>query len=275
VPNTQPHNNLPTRLFGAFLVAVPFVGLAWVGGWWFMGLIALVTGIAIYELIKLLRTSGHSPALLTALLVGLVTFINLRIPNTPLLLTVDAVVLLGLLAWQLRKPIAESRSISNLALAIVGGLYVGFTGGHLAAVRELDHGNILWLALVCVPTWLTDSGAYLIGRRFGRHKLAPRISPGKTIEGYVGGIVFGAIGGGIVGYLAPFGLLIGLLGGLLIGVLSVFGDLIESMFKRQAGAKDSGHLIPGHGGVFDRIDSLLWSAVIVYHLHAVLGVLGQ
>ena len=250
---------------------MPFVLFAWLGGWWFLGLILFASGLATYELVALLRKAGHTPSLLVALFAALIAFDVVVLPASSALLFVGVIGLMGTLALELRKPLEQPSS--NWALAVAGGLYLGLTGGHLAGVRLFDQG-IWWLALTCATTWLADSGAYLVGRRFGKRKLSPRISPGKTVEGYVGGIVAAVLAGLAIGWFAPFGLWIGLAGGVLVGSLSVLGDLIESMFKRQANVKDSGHLIPGHGGIFDRIDSLLWAGVLVYHLHSLSQWLG-
>jgi phosphatidate cytidylyltransferase len=264
---TKP-NDLPIRLLGGALFVVPFAAFAWLGGWWFFGLMLAATGLATYELIGLMRKAGHTPSLLIALFTALIAFDVVVLPTISILLFAGVLGLMTTLALELRKPLDHTSS--DWALAVSGGLYLGLTGGHLAGVRIFENG-LWWLALTCTTTWLADSGAYLVGRSFGKHKLAPRISPGKTVEGYLGGIAAAVLGGMAVGWFAPFGPLgwwFGLAGGMLVGSLSVFGDLIESMFKRQANAKDSGHLIPGHGGIFDRIDSLLWAGVLIYHLHA-------
>jgi phosphatidate cytidylyltransferase len=112
---------------------------------------------------------------------------------------------------------------------------------------------------------LADSGAYFAGQRFGRHKLAPVLSPKKTWEGYFGGVIVAVLGGVVIGLVSPLGVVQCAIAAFLVGALGTLGDLAESMFKRQANAKDSGHLIPGHGGAFDRIDSLLWAGVVVYY----------
>jgi len=259
-------NDLPIRLLGAALFVVPFIAFAWLGGWWFTGFILSAVGITTHELIGLLRRSKHAPSRVIMALAGLIAFAYVRMPGLPFLLTATALSLLGSLAWQLRNPI--DRPLSDWALAIAGGAYLGLTGGHLAAVREFPNG-LWWLTLTCAATWITDSGAYFVGRRFGRHKLSPRISPGKSVEGYLGGLVTATVAGALIGQFSPLGIVVGIAGGLLVGALSVLGDLIESLFKRQANIKDSGTLIPGHGGVFDRIDSLLWAGVIIYHLYIV------
>ena len=124
------------------------------------------------------------------------------------------------------------------------------------------------MVTVALVTWITDSGAYFIGRSLGRHKLWPRVSPKKTWEGLIGGLVVGTIAAAL---LAPWlierhDLVAGRDLGLAIGIAGPFGDLSESLFKRQVGAKDSSNLIPGHGGFFDRIDSFIFVGPVVYLL---------
>ncbi len=161
---------------------------------------------------------------------------------------------------------------TDFAVTISGALYIGWLGSYLVSLRALPDG-LWWLWVTLPAVWLADSGAYFIGKRFGRHKLSPRLSPKKTWEGYVGGILFGSLGS--IGWVALWEiwlpaspiitpLKVALLG-LAIAVITPLGDLGESMIKRQVGIKDSSHLIPGHGGVFDRIDSWLWAGVIGYY----------
>jgi phosphatidate cytidylyltransferase len=156
----------------------------------------------------------------------------------------------------------------------MGGLfYLGWLGAYLISLRNLPDG-LWWVLLVLPVTWLVDTGAYLVGSRIGRHKMLPRLSPKKSWEGYFGGILFGVISGALLPigwqFLAgtPIGVtpVRGALVGLVLGVVTILGDLGESMFKRQAGVKDSGNILPGHGGAFDRIDSWLWAAVIGYYM---------
>jgi phosphatidate cytidylyltransferase len=157
-------------------------------------------------------------------------------------------------------------------------MYIGFLGAYLVSLRNLPEG--LWWVLLALPAvWLADSGAYFVGRAYGKHKMSKRLSPKKSWEGYFGGIVVGTLGSVLLAllwqYLAglwPQSLesanLITLLNaailGLILSTLTTLGDLGESMIKRQFGAKDSSNLLPGHGGVFDRIDSWLWAGIISY-----------
>jgi phosphatidate cytidylyltransferase len=146
----------------------------------------------------------------------------------------------------------------RLSKRCFGVLYIG---GHLACLTlliGLDHGRILAIFLIaCVAA--ADVGAYYTGRFLGKHKLAPNLSPGKTIEGMAGGVLLACLVGGAYTafFLAETGFIWGAGLGLVLALISVAGDLLESIIKRRAGAKDSGCLLPGHGGVLDRVDGLL------------------
>lgn len=159
-------------------------------------------------------------------------------------------------------------SLQELAFNFFSVVYVAFLFSHMLLLRNLTHGvYVTFLALGL--TWATDTGAYFVGRAFGRHKLAARISPNKTVEGAVGGLFFAVVISLLVSRLLPvrsIGLeMMGILG-LAVGVTAQIGDLVESAIKRFAGVKDSGQVIPGHGGVLDRIDSWLFTIPIVYYL---------
>ncbi len=166
----------------------------------------------------------------------------------------------------------RGRDQAALDLAVtVGGLaYLGWVGAYLLDLRNLPNGG-WWVFLVLPATWMADTGAYSIGAAYGRHKLAPRLSPKKSWEGYWAGVFTGTLYGGFFAFAystwGPLEISIwqGAALGLVLGVITPLGDLGESLFKRPAGMKDSGNLIPGHGGAFDRIDSWLWAAVIGYY----------
>ncbi len=155
--------------------------------------------------------------------------------------------------------------------ATVGGLvYLGWVGAYLLDLRNLPNGG-WWVFLVLPVTWMADTGAYSIGAAYGRHKLAPRLSPKKSWEGYWAGVFTGTLYGVFFAFAystwGPLQISIwqGAMLGLILSVITPLGDLGESLFKRPAGLKDSGNLIPGHGGAFDRIDSWLWAAFIGYY----------
>jgi phosphatidate cytidylyltransferase len=253
-------NPARVRVLGALLFGAPAVVFAVLGGWWFTGLALAAILIATFEAVRLMRASGFSPPLGFTLAFATVFFAAIAIPQLPAAALLTAF-LLGSLAWQMRH--RQGQPIADWAITVATGCYLGWTGGHLAALREIAAG--CWLALAVALTWAADSGAYLIGRRFGKRRMAPSLSPKKTWEGYAGGVAAAAAVGALIGLISPIGPLHSAALGLLVGFTGTLGDLAESMFKRQAGSKDSGHLIPGHGGVFDRIDSLLWAGVVVYY----------
>jgi phosphatidate cytidylyltransferase len=156
------------------------------------------------------------------------------------------------------------------AWTFAGILYIGWLLGYAVALRHVDGGrNWLFFALFC--TFGSDTAAFFTGRAIGRHKLAPSISPGKTWEGTTGGLL-GAVGVGLLFLLdTPVSLAAQLTVwqagalALLVSVFGQMGDLVESLFKRNVGAKDSGRLMPGHGGILDRMDSVVFAIVIVYY----------
>jgi phosphatidate cytidylyltransferase len=162
---------------------------------------------------------------------------------------------------------------TDFAITISGAFYIGWLGAYLISLRDIPNG-MWWVLLVLSAVWFADSGAYLVGKSIGKHPISPRLSPKKTLEGYIGGILFGTIGVPLLVLLiqqlnediTAISPLHGFILGLAISVLSILGDLGESMIKRQVGQKDSGKILPGHGGAFDRIDSWLWAGVIGYYL---------
>ena len=162
---------------------------------------------------------------------------------------------------------------TDFAITLSGVLYIGWLGAYLVSVRSLPEG-MWWVLLVLPAIWFADAGAYFIGRAFGRHKLSPRLSPKKTWEGYIGGVVVAPIGTALLAVLwaslagpgSAITPLDGAILGLVLGVVAPLGDLGESMIKRQFGVKDLGKILPGHGGAFDRIDLWLWAAAIGYYI---------
>lgn len=157
-------------------------------------------------------------------------------------------------------------ALTGVSVLVFGVLYVSWTLGHLISMRTLFNGqNIIFFILIV--TWGVDTGAYYTGRLIGRHKLSPAVSPGKTVEGAIGGVITAMAGA----FLARWWFLPGLtvrntiLIGVIFGVMSQFGDLSESLLKRSAEVKDSGSIIPAHGGMLDRVDSLIFNIPAFYY----------
>jgi phosphatidate cytidylyltransferase len=169
------------------------------------------------------------------------------------------------LMWLSSKP--EVRTLRALLALLLMALWVGAPLSHLALTGELSEGKYLILVAVVGP-WISDSGAYFAGRVFGRHPLFPTLSPKKTIEGGIGGVLLTMLTVGyFVYYFLDFAPVEAALWGFVISILSQAGDLFESILKRILDLKDLGRALPGHGGILDRIDSLLFTAPAVYYLY--------
>ena len=179
-----------------------------------------------------------------------------------------SMILAGLLCYQVSLAPSESRHLSMFIL-LFGILYIGYTLGHFLRLRN-QHDGALLVLFVLLVTWAGDTAAYYVGKTWGSRPLAPRLSPNKTIEGFLGGLVVAPLIAwiGHLWFLPAVTPVDCLILGLLFTVLGLLGDLSESALKRHAGVKDSGSLIPGHGGVLDRVDSLLLNAPVFYYYMA-------
>lgn len=158
----------------------------------------------------------------------------------------------------------ENRKLEDAMATITGIFYVVFFSFHVTLVDQTEYSSMVWL--IVITAFGTDVMAYFSGYLLGKHKLCPKISPKKTIEGSIGGILGSVILSGIFGYFVMPDLLVHcLIIGVLGGIVSQFGDLTASIFKRKMGIKDYGNLIPGHGGILDRFDSVLFTGPMVYY----------
>lgn len=256
-------------------VLLPF-GIAAIvlGGWVYVGVIALILVLAVWEYHSLFRTGGFQPAAII-LILGVIVIVLGRawdeFRSAPAVLSV--LVLLSMTYHLVSYERGRNLAGTDFGITLGGMFYIGWIGAYLVSLRMLPEG-LWWILLVLPAVWFADSGAYFIGRAYGKRRLSPRLSPKKTWEGYLAGIVTGTLGGALLAVLLRLGagpgseitLQRGAIMGLVMGVFPTLGDLGESMFKRQAGVKDSSNLLPGHGGAFDRIDSWLWASVIGYYV---------
>ena len=254
------------RIITALGIIALFVVLVWLGKpWWFTILVAIWGLLAVFEFYSMAAT----PKMITLTYFGLIwTLLFIITPHfdydflIPLLLT-SAVILP--LIWLLLRPPKKGAFIT-WAWTIAGILYVGWLLSYFVALRELDSGKA-WVSLATFTTSGSDTAAFFVGRALGSHKLAPSISPGKTWEGAIAGVI-GAIAVSLL-LVTIFSLPIGYSQAILLGtIVSIFGqlgDLAESLLKRNMGVKDSGKLIPGHGGFLDRIDSIIFTGIVVYY----------
>jgi phosphatidate cytidylyltransferase len=234
---------------------------------WFTLLAAIAGVAAAIEFYRMVDNSRVPPLTVFGLVWVLLFIVSPHFGYdflVPLLLT-SAVVLS--LVWLVLRRQREAAFI-GWAWTIAGILYIGWLLSYLVALRGLEDGRN-WLLLALFATFGSDTAAFFAGRALGRHRLAPQISPGKTWEGFIGGIL-GAIVISLLFTLIPalrlpisYGGAIIL--GVLISIMGQLGDLVESLLKRNMGVKDSGRLMPGHGGVLDRMDSIVFAGVVVYY----------
>ena len=159
--------------------------------------------------------------------------------------------------------------IANVSTTILGFVYCGYFPLHLQLLRDISseqyHDGLGFVVMMFVAILLTDVGCYYAGTRFGKHKLAPVISPNKTIEGSVGGAVSAITGALIVGYFIGVEWYLSVVAGLICTAFAQIGDLCESLIKRDAGVKDSGNSLPGHGGFLDRTDSFVFTIPVMFY----------
>jgi len=237
-------------------------------GWVFVLFVMAVGGAAFWEFIRLFEGAGWPTYTRLGIGLGMVVTGSFALPGDPILpalfLCLASAVVLCAPLFSGERPAAEAS-----ALTLVGLLYVSFFLGHVLKLHQRPEGDFLVLFLVAV-TWVGETAAYVVGSTLGRRRLAPRVSPRKTVEGAAAQLVASGLAAvAFAEWLLPdWSAARALAAGAIVGVVGQFGDLAESIMKRSVGVKDTGGLIPGHGGVLDRIDGLLFNAPALYYFVA-------
>ncbi|MED4780744.1 phosphatidate cytidylyltransferase [Brevibacillus choshinensis] len=246
------------RIVTGLIGGAAFLFLIYAGGAWYSLLVLLLALVGHFEFMRMARLQPFNVAgilgyvLMVSILWPSLTFSTWLPISTPDLMI--AILLLLLIYSVLRK---NQFHIEHIALTLVGALYIGFGFTYMAATRNLPDGLMLTV-LVILAIWSTDSGAYFVGKTIGKNKLWPEISPNKTIEGSLGGLVAAVVVVlAVNAWLGNLSIGHALMIAVVAGIVGQLGDLVESGLKRHFGVKDSGQLIPGHGGVLDRFDSFL------------------
>lgn len=242
----------------------------WKGGYFLLGLVLLVVALSYWEFVRLVAAKGASAQFISGELIAvasvLAVFFNTGVVIPLILIGVTLVFFIEIY----RK---QGSPILNIGATLFGALFFSLFFGSFLLIRELPHIHNFeyseagqWILMLVLSTWACDSAAMVVGSYFGRHKLIERISPNKSIEGTIAGFFSGILAAYIchiwfIDFLSP---LDSIAIGAIAGIFGQYGDLFESMLKRDAGVKDSSNLIPGHGGIMDRFDSLTLSAPIMY-----------
>lgn len=249
-------------------VSVPIIfACTYFGGISFLLLVLALALFSINEFYALMREKGYHPSFLVGsfFTVFFILFAYFALkrnwePAHSAILTVAVAVALGSGIF-LKK---TKDSIPNLAITLFGLMYIGWLFSYLLFIRALTpHGAYLFFLMITI--WMNDIAAYVVGSTIGRIKLSPYISPKKTVEGAVAGFLVCVAAAGFFGYLIETELPYALLLGAIVGIVAQISDLVESLIKRDAGVKDSSNIVPGHGGVLDRIDSFILTAPVMYY----------
>ena len=270
------------------LIGIPvLVGAIFLGAPWLTALVLVAGVAAIWEFYRMTPGSvGQLPFVLgaawvLALLLGAQSASgrdNFLIISAGIIASGFLVLLLWFIAFYRREDSPEVESFSiGFAYLILGPIYIGYLLSHALMLREIAAPGISgavtdigidWLLFALLATFAVDTGAYLVGRAIGRHPMAPSISPNKTWEGSLGGFVSAVVAAGALGLVLDLEIEVWqqLVIGAVVGVVAQWGDLLESKLKRIADVKDAGSIIPGHGGLLDRLDSLLFTLPAVYYL---------
>jgi phosphatidate cytidylyltransferase len=248
--------------FATALVLAPVVlGVIVLGGWAILAAIIVVIACAAYELARALKPLPFLAAFGAGILPVL--------PSIPYGVAGILAGTVSSLPWALfwLASRAEARTLRAVLALFLMTLWIGVPLAYLSLIEDLPNGSYLVLVAV-VGSWISDAGAYFAGRFFGRHKLFPTLSPKKTYEGALGGLLVTVAAVGCFAYaILGFDAIEAILFGVAISAFSQAGDLFESILKRLLELKDLGNILPGHGGILDRIDSLLFTAPAVYYLY--------
>ena len=265
---------LSQRVKAAVIFTPLVLILIYLGGWIFNLFIAAILILAAFEFTRLFVRMGYRPSLPVVLFGILAIFIHRWIfgmDHLDILLSIILSLVVAAALAQYETGFTDAGINFGINLGIL--FYLGWIGSFFISLRAHPDG-LGWILTALPATWLADMGAYFIGRWLGKRKMAPRLSPGKTLAGFAGAAVAGTLSGlllvllwravGFLPVITP--LWQGAVMGLMMALLTPLGDLLVSLFKRSADVKDTGNIIPGHGGILDRIDTWIWAAMLGYYL---------
>lgn len=251
------------RYLGAAMIA-PFIIFIFLGGPYLKAFTVVLSALGLYEFYNALRQKEFNPiSIVGYVLLGLFYIMNNNFESLMFLVIIGTVALLCVPIINLKY------TFIDVAITLLGFIYVVVLFSFIPLVNS-KVGGVYLVWLIFIGSWLADTSAYYAGRTFGKTKLCPEVSPKKTIEGSIGGFLGSTIGCGIFGiivnqYVPGVAIIHYFLIGALCGIMGQFGDLVASSVKRYVGIKDYSNLIPGHGGILDRFDSILFNATVVFY----------
>ncbi|UCH51567.1 MAG: phosphatidate cytidylyltransferase [Chloroflexota bacterium] len=253
------------RILTAVIGLPLLIAIIWFGEPWFTILIAVMAVLGSWEFYRMTRQAKIQPITYFGMAWVLLLVISPHCPYSPTMPFIITLAIVIPLVWLLfRSP--KEQAFTNWAWTIAGILYIGWMLSYWVEIRSLEAGKEL-VFLAMFTTFVNDTSAFFVGRAWGKHALAPSISAGKTWEGAIGGLLASVVASLILSIIFPLPFnywQIALLG-CIISLFAQLGDLVESLLKRNTGVKDAGKLLPGHGGILDRLDSLIFTGVIVYY----------
>lgn len=256
---------LRQRIISAAIGLPIFIAVVWLGNPWFTLVLAIIAILGSIEFYRMISHNKIRPIAYFGVFISLLIIISpyyLNFITKPCILTLAIIISLIWLLFQSSK----EGAFNNWAWIMAGILYIGWTISYWAELRNLEHGRE-WMLCSVLIVMASDTAAFFVGKTWGKHYLAPTISPKKTWEGAAGGLLGSITAALILGiaFSLPLNYWELILLGLIISILAQLGDLVESLLKRNTSFKDSGNLIPGHGGILDRIDSFIFTGVVVYY----------
>lgn len=260
---------LKHRLITALLGIPILIALIYLGNIPLLLAVYIVSFLGLKEFINLIENAGFSPLKISMYLGVFLSIAESYIYKGESAFMVFFMVFVFLIIHLIIK---NEINLVTISVSLLGVIYLSLLK-YILLLRDLPNGFIL-IFIVFVLTWMVDTGAYFSGRLFGNRKLAPIISPNKTKEGAIGGVIVTIIVAVVIHYaILPIGLINAIILGVLVSVIGQVGDLFESLLKRSANIKDSGKILPGHGGILDRFDSILFTVPVTYYFLTVFGIL--
>ena len=260
-------NKNATRMLTGLVLGTIAMGCIIEGKLALVALLLFILYFATKEYVQILNNKGFYPSVkmiyITEVLFAIIAYFQ-RFDLVAVALTFSAIATFMWILFKGRQPY-----IANVATTVLGMVYCGWFPLHLLFLRNLEStrfdDGLGFVVMMFIAILLTDTGCYYAGTHFGKHKLAPVISPNKTVEGSIGGIICAVIGAMVIGWYLGLEWYLSFTAGLLCTIFAQIGDLSESLIKRDAGVKDSGDILPGHGGFLDRCDSFILTIPVMYY----------